>query len=214
MEKEYRGCGIAVLITAIFLGGVWILLGALLHRHIVLSGEMVAILGIAIPCVFFIPALCLFFLGVSDYNKKVVVRSDSVSYYHWGRQVRTFQKEEITVYGVAQFYAKDAYIFYCRASEDDILRYWNAHQKMAKRIFRKHYGSLKEGDEKLWQLMVGTYIRRKLSSRRDDVIVTDCTYHIGFDEIVKILNKKPILTGIVLLNDPGSWADEIKRAGV
>lgn len=135
MEKEYRGCGIAVLITAIFLGGVWILLGALLHRHIVLSGEMDAIMGIAITCVFFIPALCLFFLGVSEYNKKVVVRSDSVSYYHWGRQVRTFQKEEITVYGVAQFYAKDAYIFYCRASEDDILRYWNAHQKWQREYF-------------------------------------------------------------------------------
>ena len=62
--------------------------------------------------------------------------------------------------------------------------------------------------------MGATNIRRTLSTRSDDVIVTDCTYHIGFDEIVKILNKKPILTGIVLLNDPGSWADEIKNAGV
>ena len=73
MEKEYRSYGIAVLIIAIFLGGVWILLGALLYRYIVLSGEMDAIMGIVTACMSLIPALCLFFLGVSEYNKKVVV---------------------------------------------------------------------------------------------------------------------------------------------
>lgn len=156
----------------------------------------------------------LYFCFNREYSKKVIVKNGSVSYYHWGRHVRTFQKEEITVYGVAQFWARDAYIFYCRASEEEISRYWNTHKKMAKRMFKQYYNSLKESDEKLWQLMVGVYIRKKLSSMTSDIIITGCTYSVGFGEIVKIMNKRPILTGIVLLNDPGAWEDEIKKPGI
>ena len=214
MEKEYRSASIGILIMGIFLVGIWILLGVLAYQYIKLSDEMDYIIQISIIIIFFIPALCLFLLMINEYGKKVIVKSDSVSYYHWGRHIRTFLNEEITVYGVAQFYAKDSYIFYCKASEEDILKYWNTHQKMAKRIFRKQYSLLKESDDNLWQIMVGTYIRKKLSSRADNIIVTDCTYNIDFYKIIKIMNKKLILTGIVLLNNPGAWEDEVKKSGI
>ena len=59
---------------------------------------MDAIMGIAITCVFFIPALCLFFLGVSEYNKKVVVRSDSVFILSLGKTGPDFFKKKRSQY--------------------------------------------------------------------------------------------------------------------
>lgn len=214
MGKEYRGMSMVVQIAAIFLGIIYISLGLIMYKYYTLSGESNIMIETLIIAMSLIPGTYCIFASIREYSKKVIVKNGSVSYYHWGRHVRTFQKEEITVYGVAQFWARDAYIFYCRASEEEISRYWNTHKKMAKRMFKQYYNSLKESDEKLWQLMVGVYIRKKLSSMTSDIIITGCTYSVGFGEIVKIMNKRPILTGIVLLNDPGAWEDEIKKPGI
>ena len=146
---------------------------------------------------FFAPIISVVIVGLYRYCTRIVITEEGTSViYPTGRKVY-MPREEISVMGRIAFTGLDSKIFFCTASQHEIMDFFQTHQTHCKQLFgEKRMEELKKTEDGRWKMAVAVYARFS----RDKYIFY--LYHHAesvLEEIAHLLKKEVMITGPMLI---------------
>lgn len=143
---------------------------------------------------------------IQSYNTWLIISTDDIILKR-GIREQHISASQITEYGCAGFVYRSSYLFFCNASQNDIIDFYNRNTHFAERFFGKErVTKLCTTQYGQWQLQVGVYVHAASKRKTNDTILIFRDARPAYlAEIHKVLHTMPILTGPILIDDPKPW---------
>ena len=129
------------------------------------------------------------------------------------RKRNTIPIDNISFWGCVAYAPRSSKFFFCTEDRQSIVNYLYSHWDLCKRIFGDNtIDLLKDSEEGLIRLAVGTYLFKRLFRPFHDTFLLDiCTTH-RLRILVNALKKDALMTGPLLVNIDATspWAKEAK----
>lgn len=207
-----RNCSASLLAANIVVSSIAIILGTLGICLILTGDESVLatpfrnLTAIIIGLFVCIPCLLVIVNCFLAYLETIEISKSEVMFYRFGAQKCQIALPQITVFGCAEFIHRNGYIFFVSTPRDDIIDFARMHQHDTSRLFGKNRTqNLRTSEEGCWQLAVGTYVQMCRWTDGSNIIVIKNASPRLLKTISDYLQKKPILTGPIALDQLEMW---------
>lgn len=201
---QLRGITAGILIASII---VWAIISVFsIYALYILWNEDIPLgVGLVISgfaTLFGLSAFLFLASATRHYITKVRISKNKLEIYIPFRKPIVWNTNNITVFGCVGYVARSSKVFFCMATEEEIIQYYEANQQLCMRIFGTHrVEKLYKTDKGVWQLAVGTY----LHSNPDNVFFLNYGSPNRLSQIASVLERDGIITGPWLVDCQKSW---------
>ena len=209
----YRNCSLVLLIvSSIIYGLAGILCGVIMYAALVIEDPLFIPILRYFTAFCYAAVSCICIVGIVTtgiaFTEKIIISEDAVEFHRGKQMIRHISSQEITVCGYASFIHRDAYVFFCATSLEEILMFSKGNQKKSLRYFgRRRIMQAKTDSDCEFQIAVGTYIHSQRRKNRARIIILKNPGPKTLKEIREILHQEPVRTGRILMDYPNMWTE-------
>ena len=153
-------------------------------------------------CIILLPCIAaLIWLVVNCRIKYILTDTELVSIS--GKNRRIIPRESIQLIGCAAFARKSAFVFFCWATDEEIVTFANQNWEKRMRLFgRSRVAKLEQTDAGIKQMQISLYLK---FSNRDKIILKELESIEQLGDICDFWGVTPVLTGPIILDHPEFW---------
>ena len=158
-----------------------------------------------------IPGILYLIESMFSYFKRVEVFENQLVLVYPFKKRKVIHTDELSCWGCVSYAPRSSLLFLCTADRDAILNYLDLHSSLCERIFGMHrISQLKQSDEGIWQLAVGTYLYKCSFCPQQDVFILNHGTTRRLKTLVNILKRDALITGPWLIDTISAWEEYAK----
>ena len=160
---------------------------------------------------FLIPGFVFLMYCILIFLQKVTIYDNAIMWIKPLRKAKTIRANQLTFWGCVAYAPRSTRIFFCTLDKDTRMEELNAHWEKCVKLYGKdQIEQLRDREDGMLQLALGTYLYRFWNRHNDNILFLDYTSGHRLKSIVNALKRDALVIGPWSMKFPHSWEPHSK----